>query len=90
MSAEGVRALIDRAESDEAFRERILAMSPEEKRQAIREAGFDVDRSDLPTIRSAVAFELSDAELERVSLSPGGSITAVTIAASVAAAAAAG
>lgn len=76
-----MRALLDRAESDESFRERILAMSPEEKRQAISEAGFDVSPSDMASLRSMTGYELSDEELEQVA--GGGSATSISVGASV-------
>lgn len=82
MSTQGMRALLDRAESDEAFRERVLGLSsPEEKREAIREAGFDVDDSDLATMRSMTGTELSDDDLEKVA--GGGSVTSISVGASV-------
>jgi predicted ribosomally synthesized peptide with nif11-like leader len=81
VSTEGLRALIDRVESDDSFRERVLAMSPEEKREAIREAGYEIDRSDLASISSMTGYELSDEELDQVA--GGGSVTSITVGASV-------
>src|SRR5215469_3932151 len=69
MSAEGVTALYERVNSDEEFRDRLeAAETPEEKRRIVTEAGYDVSRDDLPTIRrfSSGVSELSDEDLENV------------------------
>lgn len=68
MSQEGIKALLARVESDESFRERLLAAGSEEDRQHLLvEAGYEVEPTDLPTFKEIVGFgELSDEELEWV------------------------
>ena len=76
MSEAGVVALLERAESDEDFRTRLEAASLEERRKIIKDAGFDVDPSDVETFKSLTGVqELSDEDLERIAA--GGSITSV-------------
>lgn len=68
MSAQGMTALYERLESDEAFRTRLEeARSPADKHRLVAAEGFDVDSADFSTLRSlAGANELSDEDLERV------------------------
>jgi predicted ribosomally synthesized peptide with nif11-like leader len=68
MSAEGATALYERISSDEAFTARLeAAESPEDKRRIVTEAGYDVGRDDLPTVRNLAGMsELSDEDLEKV------------------------
>lgn len=67
MSDQGMTALYQRLESDEAFRTRIQqAGSPQDKRRLVSAEGYDVDESDLSTLRSLAGTELSDADLEKV------------------------
>lgn len=73
MSQDGVRALLERVESDEAFRNQLLAMGPmEERRRLVLEAGYDVDSGDVPVFKEMVGFdELSDEDLEVVAAAMG-------------------
>jgi predicted ribosomally synthesized peptide with nif11-like leader len=68
MSAEGATALYERVSSDEEFRAQLeAAEAPDEKRRIVTEAGYDVSRDDLPTVRNlAGVSELSDEDLEKV------------------------
>ena len=68
MSAEGVTALYDRVSSDEEFRAQLeAAETPDDKRRIVTEAGYDVSRDDLSTVRNlAGVSELSDEDLENV------------------------
>ncbi len=68
MSEQGVRALLARLESDQGFRERLeAAPGNDARRQIVLDAGFDVQASDLPTLRSLTGIqELSDEDLEKV------------------------
>src|SRR5215471_2726630 len=68
MSAEGATALFERISSDEEFQAQLEgAETPEEKRRIVTEAGYDVSRDDLPTIRKLSGVsELSDEDLESV------------------------
>jgi predicted ribosomally synthesized peptide with nif11-like leader len=78
MSEASVRALLERAQSDPGFRERLESASTrEEKRQVVRDAGFDVGPDDLETLRSMAGIEISDSDLERIAggMSTGSVIT---------------
>jgi predicted ribosomally synthesized peptide with nif11-like leader len=68
MSAEGATALYERVSSDEEFRARLEAAdTPDDKRRIVTEAGYDVSRDDLATVRNlAGVSELSDEDLEKV------------------------
>jgi predicted ribosomally synthesized peptide with nif11-like leader len=68
MSAEGATALYERVGSDEQFRIQLeTAETPEDKRRIVTEAGYDVGRDDLSTVRKlAGVSELSDEDLEKV------------------------
>jgi predicted ribosomally synthesized peptide with nif11-like leader len=68
MSAEGATALYERVSSDEEFRARLEAAdAPDDKRRIVTEAGYDVSRDDLATVRNlAGVSELSDEDLEKV------------------------
>jgi predicted ribosomally synthesized peptide with nif11-like leader len=68
MSAEGATALYERVGSDEQFRTQLeTAETPEDKRRIVTEAGYDVGRDDLSTVRKlAGVSELSDEDLEKV------------------------
>jgi predicted ribosomally synthesized peptide with nif11-like leader len=68
MSAEGATALYERVSSDEEFRARLEAAdTPDDKRRIVTEAGYDVGRDDLPTVRNLAGMsELSDEDLEKV------------------------
>jgi predicted ribosomally synthesized peptide with nif11-like leader len=68
MSAEGATALYERVTSDEEFRARLeAAETSEEKRGIVAEAGYDVSRDDVSTVRNlAGVSELSDEDLEKV------------------------
>ncbi len=75
---------MERVESDQGFRERLeAAPTNEAKQQIVRDAGFDVQASDLPAIRSLAGIqELSDDDLEKVAGGIGGA-TSVSVGASV-------
>lgn len=93
MSEQGVRALLARLESDQGFRERLEAVPGNDaRRQIVLDAGFDVQPSDLPTLRSLAGLqELSDEDLEKVAggtgtgtasaVMSGGIVAAVAVAA---------
>jgi predicted ribosomally synthesized peptide with nif11-like leader len=68
MSAEGAAALYERVNSDEEFRAQLEgAETPDDKRRVVSDAGYDVSRDDLPTVRNlAGVSELSDEDLEKV------------------------
>ena len=68
MSAEGVTALYERVSSDEQFRSQLQAAeTPDEKRRIVTDAGYDVNRDDLSTIRNLAGMsELSDEDMEKV------------------------
>jgi predicted ribosomally synthesized peptide with nif11-like leader len=68
MSAEGATALYERVSSDEEFRAQLEAAdTPDDKRRIVTEAGYDVSRDDLVTVRNlAGVSELSDEDLEKV------------------------
>jgi predicted ribosomally synthesized peptide with nif11-like leader len=68
MSAEGVTSLYERINSDEQFRAKMeAAETPDDKRQIVTEAGYEVTSDDLPTIRRLAGVnELSDEDLEKV------------------------
>jgi predicted ribosomally synthesized peptide with nif11-like leader len=68
MSAEGATALFERVTSDESFRAQLeAAETPDDKHRIVAEAGYDVGRDDLNTIRKlAGVSELSDEDLEKV------------------------
>lgn len=85
MSQAGVRALLDRVESDEGFRDRLLAEgSIEERGRLVLEAGYDVEPSDLPAFKEMSGFsELTDEELEWVAGGGTGTEVGVGIATAV-------
>lgn len=68
MSQQGVRDLLDRIESDEAFRDRLVTAGPiEERRRLVLETGYDVGPDDLLVFKKMVGFEeLSDEDLNRL------------------------
>jgi predicted ribosomally synthesized peptide with nif11-like leader len=68
MSAEGATALYERFSSDEQFRTQLeAAETPGDKRRIVTEAGYDVNRDDLSTVRKLAGMtELSDDDLEKV------------------------
>jgi predicted ribosomally synthesized peptide with nif11-like leader len=67
--------LYERISSDEGFRAQLEgAETPDDKRRIVTEAGYDVSRDDLSTIRRlAGVSELSDEDMEKVA---GGGTTA--------------
>jgi predicted ribosomally synthesized peptide with nif11-like leader len=89
MSTEGATALFERMSSDEGFRTQLEgAATPDDKRRIVTEAGYDLTREDLSTMRRlAGASDLSDDDLEKVA--GGVSDTQVGIAAGAAGALAA-
>jgi predicted ribosomally synthesized peptide with nif11-like leader len=79
MSTEGATALFERVSNDDDFRRRLEeAPTAEDKRRIVTEAGFDVDRDDLATMKSLAGLdELSDDELaQTVGGTPSGWILA--------------
>jgi predicted ribosomally synthesized peptide with nif11-like leader len=69
MSKEAATALYERVNSDEEFRIQLeAAETPEEKRRIVTEAGYELSRDDLSTVRKlAGVSDLSDEDLEKVS-----------------------
>ena len=65
MSTEGANALFERVKNDDEFRRRLEeSRTAEDKRRIVTEAGFDVDRDDVATMKSLAGLdELSDEEL---------------------------
>jgi predicted ribosomally synthesized peptide with nif11-like leader len=52
MSAEGAKAFYERVTSDEEFRAQFeAAATPEEKNRIVTEAGYEVNRDDVNTLR---------------------------------------
>jgi predicted ribosomally synthesized peptide with nif11-like leader len=81
MSAEGATALYERVTSDDEFRARLeAAQTPDDKRRIVTEAGYDVSRDDLPTVRKlAGVTDLSDEDMEKVAAGIGaGSAAAIS------------
>jgi predicted ribosomally synthesized peptide with nif11-like leader len=68
MSKEGATALYGRISSDEAFSAQLeAAETPDDKRRIVTEAGYDVGRDDLSTVRKLAGMsEISDEDLEKV------------------------
>ena len=63
MTDQATRALIERMKTDEAFRERVLAvLDPEERFALVRAEGFDVTREEF----AVEAARLSDEHLTHV------------------------
>jgi predicted ribosomally synthesized peptide with nif11-like leader len=79
MSADGVTALYERVTSDDEFRAQLeAAETAEDKRRIVTEAGYDVSRDDLPTVRRLTGMnELSDEDLEKVA--GGSDVTTVAV-----------
>ena len=65
MSTEGTNALFERVTTDDEFRRQLEeSMTAEDKGRIIREAGFDVNRDDVATMKSLAGLEeLSNEEL---------------------------
>jgi predicted ribosomally synthesized peptide with nif11-like leader len=84
MSAQGATALYERVTSDEKFRAQLeAAETPDDKRRIVTEAGYDVSRDDLSTLRKlAGATELSDEDMEKVA-GGGAATTAAAVVAGV-------
>jgi predicted ribosomally synthesized peptide with nif11-like leader len=81
MSADGATALYERVTSDDEFRARLeAAQTPDDKRRIVTEAGYDVSRDDLPTVRKlAGVTDLSDEDMEKVAAGIGaGSAAAIS------------
>jgi predicted ribosomally synthesized peptide with nif11-like leader len=68
MSTKGATALYERINSDEAFRTQLeAAETSDDKRRIATEAGYDVNRDDLSTVRNLAGVnDLSDEDLEKV------------------------
>jgi predicted ribosomally synthesized peptide with nif11-like leader len=80
MSAEGATALFERLNADEQFRAQVeTAETPDDKRRIVTEAGYDVNREDLPTIQNlAGPTELSDEDLNKIAGGTGDTTSVVT------------
>jgi predicted ribosomally synthesized peptide with nif11-like leader len=93
MSEQAANALLDRLESDPEFRERIVsavttAPSDEARLQIVRDAGYDIDHTDVPVVRARYDIqELSDDDLHNVAGGVGVATTAAPVVISSAAAA---
>ena len=69
MSREAALAYVERIKTDPAFRQRVdRAPSDDARAKVARDAGFDLDPDDNPTIQQALSsgIELTEAELEKV------------------------
>lgn len=78
MSKQSIQALLERVESDDEFRTHTLMLPLERRKEFIRQAGYDIEPSDVAYIHEiAGAPELSDEDLERVA--GGGSVTSVAV-----------
>jgi predicted ribosomally synthesized peptide with nif11-like leader len=79
MSAAGAAALYERVGSDEEFRGQLeAAETPDDKYRIVSQAGYDVSRDDLPTLRKLAGVnELSDEDMEKVA--GGGVTTAIAV-----------
>jgi predicted ribosomally synthesized peptide with nif11-like leader len=68
LSTQGATQLFERISNDEDFRRRLEgAATPAEKRRIATEAGYEVGREDLVTIRSLAGLdEMSDEDLHQV------------------------
>lgn len=84
MSQQAVSALMERVETDQAFRERLeSAPTNEAKREVVVDAGYDIEPSDLPAFRSEYGLsELSDEDLEKVA-GGSGTLTAESVGSAV-------
>jgi predicted ribosomally synthesized peptide with nif11-like leader len=65
MSTEGANALFERVSNDQEFRRRLEeSRTADDKRRIVAEAGFDVNRDDVATMKSLAGLdEMSDEEL---------------------------
>jgi predicted ribosomally synthesized peptide with nif11-like leader len=90
VSQQAVSALMERVETDQAFRERLeSAPTNEAKREVVVDAGYDIEPSDLPAFRSEFGLsELSDEDLEKVA-GGSGTLTAESVGSAVSIASAA-
>lgn len=89
MSGESILALLERIETDQDFRDRVLALPPEPRKDFILAAGYEVGPDDLVHLRSLANIdEFSEQDLERVAA--GGTGTTVAETAGVATAATVG
>jgi predicted ribosomally synthesized peptide with nif11-like leader len=60
-------ALLERVESDEPFRTQTCSLPPEQRKEFVLGAGYDIDPSDLVYLRDfANIDELSEEDLDRV------------------------
>ncbi|MGH3050278.1 MAG: Nif11-like leader peptide family RiPP precursor [Gaiellaceae bacterium] len=69
MSASSAEALVERVKSDADFRRKLEeAPTPADKQQVVADAGFDVSRDDLGTVKTAAGIEgeISDEDLDKV------------------------
>jgi predicted ribosomally synthesized peptide with nif11-like leader len=81
MSAEKATSLYERISSDEDSRAQLeAATAPDDKRQIVIEAGYDVSRDDLSTIRNLAGVgEISDEDLEKVAGGSGSLTDVLTV-----------
>jgi len=68
MSREAAQAFVERLNSDDAFRERMVAAGDNDARlRAAQEAGFDITADDLAELRREHrADELSEEDLQKI------------------------
>ncbi len=72
MSVDSAKAFLKRFAKDEDFRKSLEnASSDEERRNIVKEAGFQFTKDDLKALTKEVKSELSEEELEKVA---GGSV----------------
>jgi len=63
MSVDQARAFIEKMKSDEAFRDRIMAIEAVDARlAAVRDAGFEFTEAEINEVKSELSYE----ELDRV------------------------
>ena len=67
MSVESAKAFLKRLSKDEDFRKSLEnAASDEERRNIVKEAGFEFTKDDLKALADSAKSELSEEELEKV------------------------
>ena len=68
MSIESARAYMSRVQSDTAFREQIEELSPIERAEAVREAGFDFTVEEITEVLAEAGIEFEAPEVEGQSM----------------------
>ena len=68
MSTEGATALFQRLSADESFRRSLEeASTPQDRYKVVTEAGFEIDRGDVATLKRLAGIEgMSDDDLAQV------------------------